>query len=899
LIGQQKAVVSLHFSGVSFRRIASTVLRPTAIPAAIALIVVIAAGIFAEYQNRRVFEQDSRTRVLNQVSLIRARLEGNINGNIQLVRGLIATLTTEPDMDQARFAELAANLFREKSQLRNVAGAPEFIVSMMYPMEGNEKAIGLNYRTNERQRETALQAFRSNTLVLAGPVDLVQGGQGFVARFPVYHERSGVPEFWGIVSAVVDVESLYRDSGLRDPNLPIEIALTGKDALGRKGEHFFGSEAITTDDPVKADVLFPSGSWQIAARPKGGWQTAPDDLWTLRLIIALAGALVVVPIMVTGWLIGERQQHIRDLRKGEAALKQLSRRLGLALDSSKVGVWEFDLQTRELFWDERMSELVGLPPHDGPRDASQWDATVHPEDRAHANADFQRALEARCDYTSAFRVVLPDGAIRHIRSSGRFYEEAGAAKFIGVDWDVTADVALNEDLKRAKTLAEARNAELEAAKARIEHNALHDALTGLPNRRYLDDILAMHAAQCHRNGATAGLLHIDLDRFKQINDTLGHAAGDAMLVHASQVLQSSIRGGDFVARIGGDEFVVLCMSNGEAEYLAGLAMRIIEEMRQPVAYEGHECRFGVSVGIASAAGTAVDPKRLLVNADIALYRAKSRGRNRHEFFTEALQAEIVSTKRIADDILSGLERNEFVAWYQPQFDAASLAVIGVEALARWSHPKKGLLAPDFFLKTAEELNVVATIDRMILEQTLANFHSWTAAGLAIPKVSVNVSARRLQDEELIHSLRQLYIQPRTVSFELVESIFLDEDDALVAWNIEQIKELGIDIEIDDFGTGYASIVSLLKLQPRRLKIDRQLVMPIVDAPARRPLVESIVQIGKSLGIEVLAEGVETMQHARILREIGCDALQGYAFAPAMSAADLADFVRGQRWRKAS
>ena len=195
--------------------------------------------------------------------------------------------------------------------------------------------------------------------------------------------------------------------------------------------------------------------------------------------------------------------------------------------------------------------------------------------------------------------------------------------------------------------------------------------------------------------------------------------------------------------------------------------------------------------------------------------------------------------------------------------------------------------------------MVATIDRMILEQTLNDFNDWRASGLKIPKASVNVSARRLHDEELIRSLGQLDLKPGTISFELVESIFLDENDELVTWNVEQIKALGIDIEIDDFGTGHASIVSLLKLKPRRLKIDRQLVTPILESPAQRQLVGSIIEIGRSLGIEVLAEGVETMKHARVLKALGCNALQGHAFAQAMSSADLKVFARTRQLREAS
>jgi diguanylate cyclase (GGDEF)-like protein len=409
-------------------------------------------------------------------------------------------------------------------------------------------------------------------------------------------------------------------------------------------------------------------------------------------------------------------------------------------------------------------------------------------------------------------------------------------------------------------------------------------------------MLDRHAATGSIAGGGVALLHLDLDRFKQINDTLGHAVGDAVLVHTAKVLTSIIRSTDVVARVAGDEFVVVCTRDISTDQLSQLADRILQRLRQPVPYKDHQCRIGVSIGIAVDADRAVDGPRLMVNADIALYRAKSRGRNRHEFFTHDLQAEIVRTKRVADEILAGLERNEFVPHYQLQFDAKTLEIAGVEALARWNHPTEGLQTPAGFLKIAEELNVVSIIDRLVLEQTLHDFGRWQRAGL-VPRASVNVSARRLQDEELINGLTSLSIKPGTLSFELLESIFLDDNDELIVWNVNQIKELGIDIEIDDFGTGHASIVSLMKLRPRRLKIARQLVGPIADSPQQRQVVESIVQIGRSLGVEVIAEGVETMQQARILRDLGCDILQGYALSRPMIAQDIMEFLSSRSSRR--
>ena len=884
-----------------------SLLRATNIPAFLALFVIAVTWPVAEHQNGQLFAQDQRAAVLHHVSVIRARLEGNIGGSLQLARGLAASLATEPRMDQARFSALAESLLAGKSQIRHFAAAEDLTVTLVHPLEGNRQALGLDYRANPAQRAGAERARDTGDLVLAGPVDLVQGGSGLIGRLPVFTaDAEGGRRFWGIVSAIVDVERLYGDSGMLDPDLPIDIALSGQDGRGAEGALFYGTQAILDDDPVVTQVVLPSGTWQIAATPRGGWPATPTNIVTLRLLLAAAAALIMVPAVIAGRLIDERQRNIRTLRRREAQLGKLSRRLRLALDTSRVAVWEKDLGEPAQFWDARMNELYGYPDDGGPRDASYWQRRVHPDDLAAASAEFDM-VASDGHYASQYRIVLDDGEVRHVRAMGAVHRDGDAPpRIIGVNWDVTADIGLAEELKRVNALTEARNAELEAARAHIEHNALHDSLTCLPNRRYLDDLLAGHAESFAASGERAGLLQIDLDRFKQINDTLGHAAGDAMLIHAAGVLRAAVDPGDFVARVGGDEFVVVrrwrnasaCTRDYVAE-LTALARRIVEHMQEPLIFQGHECRVGVSVGIATDMDWLADPLRLLVNADIALYRAKDRGRNRYQFFNDALQAEIVTTKRIADDILSGLEQDQFVAHYQPQFCARTLDIVGVEALARWRHPADGLLAPGAFMKIAEELNVVASIDRLVLEQALTDFHAWEEIGLGIPKASVNVSARRLRDDELISSLRRMDIRRGAITFELVESIFLDDSDDLTAWNVEQIKDLGIDVEIDDFGTGYASIVSLMKLKPSRLKIDRQLVMPIVHSPGQRQLVGSIIDIGHSLGIEVLAEGVETMEHARVLRSLGCDALQGYAFARPMSGADLIAFVQSRRWRQAS
>ncbi|NVD41690.1 EAL domain-containing protein [Ensifer sp. HO-A22] len=872
-------------------------LTPNYLPAVIASLVVLVAGILADNQNQVVSEARVRSQVAGELNPIRSKLEASINGNIQLVRGLIGTIVTEPGMGQQRFAALSRSIFTERSQLRSIAAAPDLIVRMAFPMQGNEKAIGLDYRKNEAQRAAVMKVRDTGKMVLAGPVDLVQGGRGLIGRFPVSIEAGGGSNrFWGIVSAVIDVDRLYHDSGLSSPSLGIDIAITGRDGTGSDGTAFYGNARIFDQAPVEMTVLLPGGSWHIAAVPKGGWPQTARNAWFIRALIFAGGLMIVLPMLLTGRLMSERQNNIRALRQSKAQLQELSHRLKIALDTSEIGIWELDVASGKLLWDERMKELYGKT--GSIRQAyDDWKSSLHPDDVAHAEQEFAEALRSGAPYNSEFRVRLPDDTIRHIRAIGSTYDGAdGRKKIVGVNWDVTADIQTRATLSEAKRQAEAHSAELEAARHRMEFNALHDPLTGLPNRRFLDQVLADRS---HHFDAEARLsiFHMDLDRFKQINDTLGHAAGDEILRHAAELLRTNANEKDFVARIGGDEFVIV-RPEDSAEPDARLASCIIEAMSIPVRYKDQECRIGVSIGIAAQARPTDDLSQILVNADIALYEAKRRGRNRHETFTGDLKTAVFKTKQTADEILRGLEHKEFIAHFQPQFCPSTLEVIGVEALARWDHPTKGLLGPHTFLKTAEDINVVASIDQAILEQALFQIYRWEANGIHIPKVSVNLSYARLHDEGLIDRLEKLQIPRGRVSFELLESISFDESDITVLSNIRRIKELGIDIEIDDFGTGYASILSLLKLTPRRLKIDRQLILPILNSPTEKRLVESIIDIGTSLGIEVIAEGVETLEHARILQELGCHGLQGYAFARPMSANDLATFIFERRWQAA-
>jgi diguanylate cyclase (GGDEF)-like protein len=656
------------------------------------------------------------------------------------------------------------------------------------------------------------------------------------------------------------------------------------DDLAAAEAHFF--TAICSSEPCTNIYRIRTAQGEIRYLRSAGASYRKSDLTTHTTGIVWD---VTSDMMVNKTLLeakadsdiknAELELALDELSNREQELEELSTRLNLALASYNCGIWESIPYGGAEIWDERMCQLYGIPEAGRTVDHGTWISMIHPEDRFMARGLVREGPNDLSAKPLTVRVPQPDGSIRYVRSIGKMHPmRDGSTKLVGIAFDVTGDMLMTQQLQAAKREAEAKNVELELAKHRIEHNALHDPLTGLANRRKLDIELDALTQQSRAQRMQVSILHLDLDRFKQINDTLGHAAGDAMLVYAAQILTRNVSGKDVVARIGGDEFVILIQGESDADAVAELSNRIITEIRQPLDFEGFSCRCGVSIGIAQASGTRIDGRKMLVNADIALYRAKNLGRNRYEFFTQNLQSEIITQKRTADELLTAIEEQQFVTWYQPQFCANSMKLTGVEALVRWRHPHRGILAPDAFLGIAEDLNVTATLDQIVLETVLKDQMRWAAAGIDVPKVSVNVSSKRLKDEGLIETLKTLQITPGRISFELIESIFLDESEDGVTANLDRIKALGIDIEIDDFGTGHTSIVSLLKLRPKRLKIDRQLVMPILESRQELTLVRAIIDIAKSLGVETVAEGVETMQHAKVLRDMGCDLLQGYAFS---------------------
>ena len=525
-------------------------------------------------------------------------------------------------------------------------------------------------------------------------------------------------------------------------------------------------------------------------------------------------------------------------------------------------------------------------------------STIHVDDRPAFLAEAARALEAGDAFRCEYRVHAVDGQERWVRDEAVpiLDPEAacgvGATLMHGVIFDIT---------------------ERKSAEERVRHDALHDALTGLPNRTLFLDRLERAMARLRRTGGpTFAVLFLDLDRFKIINDSIGHACGDELLVQFAARLADCLRDTDSMARLGGDEFTILADNITELAEVEALAERIHAALRSPFAIGGHEVFTSSSIGIAMATTGYAAPEDLVRDADTAMYKAKALGPSRHQVFDEKMHAQALKVLQLENDLRRAVDRDEFSVHYQPIVSLLTGRIEGLEALIRWKHPERGWVSPADFIPRAEETGLITRIGQFVLRQACRDAAAWraTLGDDDAPTVSVNLSAKQFTGADLVGSiqsaLQSVALPPHFLRLEITESTIMQSGEASEAQAmLQRLQDTGVRIDVDDFGTGYSSLGYLHRFPIDKLKIDRSFVenlrapagagsnspnavLPPTDADA---LVHTIITLAHSLRLQVTAEGVETYEQAQRLHALDCDSAQGYVFSRPIPAADVLTLLR--------
>ena len=550
----------------------------------------------------------------------------------------------------------------------------------------------------------------------------------------------------------------------------------------------------------------------------------------------------------------------------EKSLRENEERLNEAQRVAHLGSFEWNIVSDELQWSDEHFRLWGLVPQSVTPTYEIFRQAIHPDDVTEAEKLLQQALDGGRFYNFTYRVCLPDGGERHIHGRGEvLFDDAGTAvRFNGTIQDVS---------------------EQKQAEETIHNLAFFDTLTSLPNRYLLKDRLQHTLASCKRNHRHGAILFIDLDHFKELNDTKGHGVGDQLLIEVANRLKTCVRIDDTISRLGGDEFVVVLNDlNGKGDLAAGQAEVIAEKIRsainQPFVLQDQEYFNSPSIGISMFGGDEHSIDELLKRADTAMYQAKKSGRNAIRFFDSATHAAMEARIALESDLRGALPENQLKLYYQMQVDRAG-NIFGAEVLLRWQHPDRGLVSPFHFIPLAEETGLIVSIGNWVLETACAQLKQWEVDPDARHlQLAVNVSARQFHQPDFVDQvcavIKKTAIDPRKLKLELTESLVLDNIDETIA-KMLTLKESGVRFSMDDFGTGYSSLAYLSRLPLDQVKIDQSFVRNINVKSTDAVIVQTIIGMANNLNMEVIAEGVETVQQRDFLEDSGCYTYQGYLF----------------------
>ncbi|MGZ8229994.1 MAG: EAL domain-containing protein [Burkholderiales bacterium] len=564
--------------------------------------------------------------------------------------------------------------------------------------------------------------------------------------------------------------------------------------------------------------------------------------------------------------IGARRATEQALRESEQKFRQLA-------DNIPEIFWITDMRQRVLHYlSPGFETLTGKPLAEVLRRPRSWLQIVHPEDRERVR--LARKPLPHAEYDIEYRIVIAGGGVRWVHDQAFPVRDATGAvyRIAGIASDVT---------------------QRKEAEEKLVYLAHYDGLTGLPNRVLFLDRLKQTLSHCARRGTLAAVMFVDLDRFKVVNDTLGHAMGDELLRQVGARLSVCVREGDTVARFSGDEFVLIVNDLHGPEDARHIAQKVLQAYVEPFRVSSHEIFVSTSIGISMFPSDSEDEQALLKNADSAMYRAKESGRNSFRFYTREMNARAMYRLQLENSLRHALDRGEFCLHYQPKACLHTGEITGVEALLRWERPGHGLVAPAEFVPLLEDTGLIVPVGEWVLSEACRQADAWRKAGRALVPVAINISARQFASRNLGDLVRRMMnlhgLDPRYLEFELTESLLMVNTEDAVR-TLEYLKSLGLKLSIDDFGTGYSSLAYLKRFPIDALKIDRSFIDEITTDVGDATITRAVIGMAHNLGLKVIAEGVETQAQIAFLSANGCDEAQGYYFARPQPAAEAVKWL---------
>jgi diguanylate cyclase (GGDEF)-like protein/PAS domain S-box-containing protein len=624
--------------------------------------------------------------------------------------------------------------------------------------------------------------------------------------------------------------------------------------------------------------------------------TGLDDIESIDRAYEV-GATDFLSKPITWGVLGHRVRYVlrasrafRDLAKHQASLENAQR-------LAHLGSWEWELHPNRTSWSSETFRILGLPPDGVEASVDRFLEHVHGEDRGWVKQALSELLRTGEFAGRVVRLVRPDGSVRHaqLQARGSLYSAGTITQVAGTIQDVT---------------------ELKEAEQRIRYLAYFDRPTGLPNRQFFMERLTQALANARRHQRQLGVLSLDLDQFKRINDTLGHAIGNELLLEVARRLTATLREEDFVsssgdaglqstdgvARLDGDEFSLLLGELAHYHDAAKVARRLLEELRKPFRVGGQEVFVTASIGMALYPLDGEDADSLLKNAGAAMHFAKEQGRDSYQFYSRAMNATALEKLSMESQLRRALEREEFLLHFQPKIRASTGRIIGLEALIRWQHPELGIVPPSQFIPVAEESGLIVPIGDWVLRAACAQNQAWRQGGYPPVHVAVNIAMPHFRHGNLVASiadaLQRTRLDPSLLEIELTESMLMQSVDVTLE-TLHKLRDMGVRLAIDDFGTGYSSLSYLKRFPLHTLKIDRSFVTDLPRDAEDVAITKAIIAMAHSLRLAVVAEGVETPEQLAFLQQHGCDEVQGYLFSHPVSADDFGALLAAQEKRAAA